>query len=50
MHGEMGAALFHRHFQFLDEQALAADFGEWPVEDLIALGRHAQNDNLRFWI
>ena len=28
MHGEVGLAFLHRHFEFLDEQALAADFGE----------------------
>ena len=47
MHGEVGLALLHRHFEFLDEQALAADFGERPVENLVALGGHAENDNFR---
>jgi hypothetical protein len=28
MHGQVGAAFGHRHFQFLHEQALAAHFGQ----------------------
>ncbi len=46
MHGKVGAAFRHRHFEFLDEQPLAADLGERPVEDLVAPGGHAENDNL----
>jgi hypothetical protein len=42
MHGQVGAALFQRHFQLLDEQALAAHLAERPVQDLVALGGHAQ--------
>ena len=41
------AAFLHRDFEFLDEQALAADFGERAVENLVALRRHAENDNFR---
>ena len=33
MHGEVGAAVAHRHLELLDEKALAADIGERPVED-----------------
>jgi hypothetical protein len=50
MHGKVSLAFLHRDFEFLDEQALAADFGERPIEDLIALGGHAENDNFRPWI
>ena len=42
MHGEVGAAFFQREFQFLDEQALAADLAQRAVEDLVAAGGHAQ--------
>ena len=42
MHGEMGAAILERGFQLLDEQSLAADRREAPVQDLIALGGHRQ--------
>ena len=38
-------AFLHRHFEFLDEQALAADFGERAIQNLVALGGHAENDN-----
>jgi hypothetical protein len=40
MHGDVGAALLHRHLQFLDEQALAADLGERTVEHAVALRAH----------
>ena len=45
--GEMRPAFFHRDFEFLDEQTLATDFGERAIEDLVALGCHAENDNFR---
>jgi len=47
MHSEMGSPFFHSDFEFLDEQTLAADFGERAIENLVALGRHAENDNFR---
>ena len=42
MHGEVGAAVIHRHFELLDEQALAADRRQRLVEDAVALGRQAE--------
>jgi hypothetical protein len=42
VHRQVGAALRHGHFQFLDEQALAADAGQGRIQDLVALGGHAQ--------
>jgi hypothetical protein len=39
----VGAALGHRHFQFLDEQALAAHLGQGAIQNLVAAGRHADN-------
>ena len=42
MHRDVGMALLQRHLQLLDEQALAAHFGQAAVQDLVALGRHAQ--------
>ena len=42
MHGEVGAAVRHRQLELLDEEALAADVGERPVQHAIALGRHAE--------
>jgi hypothetical protein len=43
---EVGAAFFQRHFEFLDEQALAAHLGQRAVQDLVALGGHAQQLHL----
>ena len=43
MHRQIGTAFFQRHFEFFDKQTLAADFAEGTVEDLVALGGHAQN-------
>ncbi len=40
MHGDVGTPFQHRRFQFLDEQALAADRGEAAVEQLVAGGGH----------
>ena len=42
MHRQMRPALFQRRLQLLDEQALAADLGQRPIEDLVAAGGHAQ--------
>jgi hypothetical protein len=42
VHRDVGPAFFQRGFEFLDEQALAAHLAERAVEDLVALGRHAQ--------
>ncbi len=36
--GQVCAAVQHSFFQFLDEQALAADFGQRHVQDLVTLG------------
>ncbi len=47
VHGDMGAAFFQGHFQFLDEQALAAHLGEGAIQDLVALGGHAQQLHLQ---
>ncbi len=46
VHGDVGAAFFQGHFQFLDEQALAADLGQRTVQNLVALGGHAQQFHL----
>ena len=46
MHGDVGAAIEQGIFQFLDEQALAADLGERPVENLVAAGGHAEQFDL----
>jgi hypothetical protein len=42
MHGEVGAPFLHGDFEFLDEQPLAADLRQRPVEDLVAARRHAE--------
>ena len=36
VHRDVRAAVLHRHFQLLEEQALAADGGQRAVEDLVA--------------
>ena len=41
MDGEIGVAVQQTLFQFLDEQALAADLGQRAVEDLVAASDHA---------
>jgi len=41
--GEVGTAFLHRDFEFLDEQALAADLGQRAIEDLVAARCHAEN-------
>ena len=46
MHREIGAAVFERGFELLDEQALAANFAQGAVQDLVALGGHAQQFHL----
>ncbi|OIQ74534.1 hypothetical protein GALL_438120 [mine drainage metagenome] len=46
MHRQIGEALLHCHFEFLDEQPLAADLRQRPVENLVALGGHAENAHL----
>ncbi len=46
MHSDVGAAVEQGGFQFLDEQSLAADLGEWPVENLIAARGHAEQFHL----
>ena len=43
MHRQIGAAFGQRHFQLFDEQAFAADLGQGFVQDLVALGGHAQD-------
>jgi hypothetical protein len=42
VHGQISPPLFQRHFQLLDEQPLAANLAQGAVENLVALGRHAQ--------
>src|SRR5690606_23208719 len=40
VHGAVGFAALHRHFQLLEEQTLAADGGQRAVQDLVAAGAH----------
>jgi hypothetical protein len=42
VNGDVGAPFFQRDFQLLDEQALATNLGQAAVQDLVALGGHAQ--------
>jgi hypothetical protein len=42
VHRDVRVALLQRHFQLLDEQALATHLGQAAVQDLVALGRHAE--------
>ena len=42
MDREIGAAVRHRHFELLDEEALAADVRERPILHSIALGRQPE--------
>ena len=50
MDGEVGAPVGHRHFELLDEEALAADVGERLVEHAIAFGGHPEQANVTRWI
>ncbi len=47
MDGEVGASFAHRGFELLDEQSLAADGGERPVDHAIALRRDAEQVHAR---
>jgi hypothetical protein len=40
VHRKVGAAFLHRDFEFLDEQALAADLGQRAIEHAVALRAH----------
>ena len=42
MHRQIGGPLLQRDFELFDKQALAAHLAQGPVQDLIALGGHAQ--------
>ena len=42
VHRDVGAALVERDLELLDEEALAADLRERPVEHAVALGGHAE--------
>jgi hypothetical protein len=43
MHSQIGSAFFQRDFEFFDKQTFATDFAQRAIEDLIALGGHAQD-------
>jgi hypothetical protein len=40
VHGQVRPVLEHRDFEFLDEQALAADLGQGAIQDAVALRDH----------
>ena len=42
MHRQIGATLFQRSFQLFDKQAFTTDFAQRAVQNLVALGCHAQ--------
>ena len=46
MHRQVGTAVGQGGLQFLDEQALAADLAERAIQNLVALGGHAQELDL----
>ena len=50
MYRQIGPPFGHRHFQLLDEQALAADRGQRPIENLITARGHAEDGDLRLRI
>ena len=50
MHGNVGAAVFQRGFQFFHEQTLATYFGQRDIQDLIALRGHAQDADYSLWV
>jgi hypothetical protein len=43
VHCQIGTAFFQSDFKFFDKQTFATHFAEGSVEDLVALGGHAQN-------
>ena len=47
VHGEVGAAFRHGRFQLLHEQTLATDARERRIENLVALGGHAEQLDLQ---
>ena len=46
MHGQVGAAFFECGFQLFDEQTFSAHFAQRTVQNLVALGGHAQERDL----
>ena len=40
MHGDIGTAIVHRNFKFLDEKTFAADFLQTLVENLVTASRN----------
>jgi hypothetical protein len=46
MHCQIGSAIEQRNFKLFREEALATDFAQRPIEDLIAGGGHAKQLHL----
>ena len=45
VHRQIGTAFLQGHFELLDKEPLAAHLAQRPVQDLVALGRHAEQGN-----
>jgi hypothetical protein len=46
MNRQVGTPFLKSNFKLFDKQALAADFAQRPIQDLVALGGHAQDVHL----
>ena len=47
MYGNVGFAIEHGSFQLLDEQALAANLGQWRVQQLVTTADHGYQGHLQ---
>jgi hypothetical protein len=45
MHRQIGTAFFKGDLKLFDKQTFAPDFAQRAVQDLVALGGHAQNSH-----
>jgi len=50
VHGQVGAAVGQRRFQFLDEEALTTNLRQSAIENLIATCRHSEDFYVTRWI
>jgi hypothetical protein len=50
MNGYIRIAIKHGPFQFLDEQTLTPDLGQWRIQNLVALGSQSQKFYLQTWM
>jgi len=50
MNGDIGAQIFERDLEFLDEQTLAADGSQGSILDAIALRQQRHQFDFKIWV